>query len=136
MFLTTFLAAGLAVLVGWFALQRMGAEAPPRTSPSTCWMKARGVLKDESLSSISPWAKLLERWDFMKIMRRHLQQADLSWSVGRFTMLMLLTGSVALAVAMREERIPGIGRGSDRGLVRLAALPVYRAPPRQTLSSV
>ena len=40
-FLTTFLAAGLAVLIGWFALQRMGAEAPPRMSPSTCWMKVR-----------------------------------------------------------------------------------------------
>jgi tight adherence protein B len=66
------------------------------------------VLKDESLSSISPWAKLLERSDLVKIMRRHLQQADLGWSVGRVTMLMLLTASVALAIAMREERIPGI----------------------------
>ena len=26
-FFTTFLAAGLAALIGWFALQRMGAEA-------------------------------------------------------------------------------------------------------------
>jgi tight adherence protein B len=66
------------------------------------------VLKDESLSSISIWAKLLERSDLIHIMRRHLQQADLGWSVGRVTMLMLLAGSIALAIAMREDRIPGI----------------------------
>jgi tight adherence protein B len=107
-FLTTFLAAGLAVLIGWFALQRMGAEAAAEDVSEHLLDESPRVLKDESLSSISPWAKLLERSDFIKIMRRHLQQADLSWSVGRITMLMLLAASVALAIAMREERIPGI----------------------------
>jgi tight adherence protein B len=107
-FLTMFLAAGLAVLVGWFALQRMGAEALAEDVSEHLLDESPRVLKDESLSSISPWANLLERWDFIKIMRRHLEQADLSWSVGRFTMLMLLTASVALAIAMREERIPGL----------------------------
>jgi tight adherence protein B len=107
-FLTMFLAAGLAVLVGWFALQRMGAEALAEDVSEHLLDESPRVLKDESLSSISPWANLLERWDFIKIMRRHLEQADLSWSVGRFTMLMLLTASVALAIAMREDRIPGL----------------------------
>ena len=107
-FLTTFLAAGLAVLIGWFALQRMGAEALAEDVSEHLLDESPRVLKDESLSSISPWAKLLERSDFIRIMRRHLQQADLSWSVGRVTMLMLLAGSIALAIAMREDRIPGI----------------------------
>jgi tight adherence protein B len=107
-FLTTFLAAGLAVLIGWFALQRMGAEAAAEDVSEHLLDESPRVLKDESLSSISPWAKLLERSDLVKIMRRHLQQADLGWSVGRVTMLMLLTASVALAIAMREERIPGL----------------------------
>jgi tight adherence protein B len=107
-FLTTFLAAGLAVLIGWFALQRMGAEAVAEDVSEHLLDESPRVLKDESLSSISPWAKLLERSDLVKIMRRHLQQADLGWSVGRVTMLMLLTASVALAIAMREDRIPGI----------------------------
>jgi tight adherence protein B len=107
-FLTTFLAAGLAVLIGWFALQRMGAEAAAEDVSEHLLDESPRVLKDESLSSISPWAKLLERSDLVKIMRRHLQQADLGWSVGRVTMLMLLTASVALAIAMREDRIPGI----------------------------
>lgn len=107
-FLTTFLAAGLAVLIGWFALQRMGAEALAEDVSEHLLDVSPRVLKDESLSSISIWAKLLERSDFIKIMRRHLQQADLSWSVGRITMLMLLAASIALAIAMREDRIPGI----------------------------
>ncbi len=107
-FLTTFLAAGLAVLIGWFALQRMGAEALAEDVSEHLLDESPRVLKDESLSSISPWAKLLERSDFVKIMRRHLQQADLGWSVGRVTMLMLLAASIALAIAMREDRIPGI----------------------------
>ena len=107
-FLTTFLAAGLAVLIGWFALQRMGAEALAEDVSEHLLDESPRVLKDESLSSISPWAKLLERSDLVKIMRRHLQQADLGWSVGRVTMLMLLAASVALAIAMREDRIPGI----------------------------
>jgi tight adherence protein B len=107
-FVTTFVAAGLAVLVGWFALQRMGAEALAENVSEHLLDESPRVLKDESLSSISLWAKLLERSDFVKIMRRHLEQADLGWSVGRVTMLMLLAGSVALAVAMREDRIPGI----------------------------
>ena len=107
-FLATFLAAALAVLIGWFAIQRMGAEALAEDVSEHLLDESPRVLKDESLSSISPWANLLQRWDFIKIMRRHLQQADLSWSVGRFTMLMLLAASVALAIAMREDRIPCI----------------------------
>lgn len=107
-FLTTFLAAGLAVLVGWFALQHMNAEALAEDVSKHLLDETPRLLKDESLSSISPWASLLERSDFVKIMHRHLAQADLSWSVGRITLLMLLSGSVALAVAMRFDVIPGL----------------------------
>src|ERR1051326_7899484 len=65
------------------------------------------LLKNQTLSTISPWAKLLERSDFVKIMQRQLLQAGLHWSVGRVTLLMLLGASVTLAIAMRYERIPG-----------------------------
>jgi tight adherence protein B len=107
-FFTTFLAAGLAVLIGWFALQRIGAEAWAENVSEHLLDESPRVLKDEALSTISPWAKLLDRSDFVKIMHRHLNQADLGWSVGRVTMLMLLSGSVALAIAMRFDQLPGI----------------------------
>jgi tight adherence protein B len=106
-FLTTFLAAGLAVLIGWFALQRMNAEALAEDVSDHLLDDAPQVLKNQSLSTISPWAKLLERSDFVKIMHGHLIQAGLRWSVGRVTLLMLLSASITLAIAMQFEHVPG-----------------------------
>jgi tight adherence protein B len=105
-FLTTFLAAGLTVLVAWFALQRLNAEAAAENVSEHLFDDSPRLLKSSELSTISPWAKLLERSDLVRMMQRHLIQAGLHWSVGRVTLLMLLTFSVALAVAMRFE-IPG-----------------------------
>ena len=106
-FFTTFLAAALAVLVGWFMLQRLGAEALADDVSEHLLDASPALLKDDTLSSISPWAKLLQRSDLVRIMRRHLVQAGLKWSVGRVTLLMLLSASVAVAIAMRADSIPG-----------------------------
>jgi len=105
-FLTTFLAAGLAVLIGWLALQRIGAEALAEDMSELLLNDSPRLLKEESLSTISPWARLLEKSDFVRIMQRHLLQAGLTWSVGRFTLLMLLAGSVALGFTMQFDWIP------------------------------
>jgi tight adherence protein B len=106
-FVTTFLAAGLAVLIGWFAFQRAGAQALAEDVSEHLLDETPRLLKDETLSSISPWAKLLERSDLVKIIHRHLIQSGLGWSVGRMTLFMLLTGSVATAIAMQFDWIPG-----------------------------
>jgi tight adherence protein B len=107
-FLTTFLAAGLTVLVSWFALQRMGAEAAAEDlSERMLDDDSPRLLKEDSLSTISPWARVLEKSDFVRIMHRHLLQAGLTWSVGRVTLLMLLASSVALGFAMQFDWIPG-----------------------------
>jgi tight adherence protein B len=122
-FLTTFLAAGLAVLIGWFALQRAGAQALAEDVSEHLLDETPRLLKDETLSSISPWAKLLERSDLVKIIHRHLIQSGLSWSVGRITLFMLLTGSVATAIAMQFDSIPGYGAMMIGASV--AALPYF-----------
>lgn len=108
-FLTTFLAAALAVLIAWFALQRVGAEALADDVSEHLLDESPVLLKNETLSSISIWAKLLQRSDFVRIMRRHLTQAALRWSVGRVTLLMLLSASIVLAIAMQFDWIPGWG---------------------------
>ena len=105
-FFTTFLAVALAVLVGWFVLQRIGADAIAEDMSEHLLDESPSLLKNEALSTISLWAKLLERWDFTRIMHRHLLQAGLSWSVGRVTLLMLLAGSVAFWLAMQISWIP------------------------------
>lgn len=106
-FFTTFLAVALGVLIGWFVLQRMGADALAEDVSEHLLDDSPRLLKDETLSTISVWARLLERWDFIRIMQRHLLQAGLSWSVGRVTLLMLLAGSVAFTLAGRVEWMPG-----------------------------
>jgi tight adherence protein B len=106
-FLTTFLAAGLAVLIGWFALQRLGAEALAEEISEHLLDESPRLLKQESLSTISPWDRLLAKSDFVRIMHHHLLQSGLTWSVGRVTLLMLLASSVALGITMQFEWIPG-----------------------------
>jgi tight adherence protein B len=108
-FFTTFLAVALAVLIGWFVLQRIGADALAEDVSEHLLDESPRLLKNEALSTISLWAKLLERWDFIRIMQRHLLQAGLSWSVGRVTLLMLLAGSITLAIAMRVQWVPPWG---------------------------
>ena len=106
-FFTTFLAAGLAALISWFAIQRMGAEARAENVSDHLLDESPQLLKDESYSSISPWARVIEGSDFVRVMRVQLQQAGLNWSVGRITLLMLLASSVALGFAMQFEWISG-----------------------------
>ncbi len=118
-FLTTFLAAGLAVLIGWFALQRAGAQAVAEDVSEHLLDEAPRLLKNESLSTISPWAKLLKRSDLAKIIHRHLLQSGLSWSVGRVTLVMMLCASIAAAIAMQFEWIPGWGVMLIAGAVAL-----------------
>jgi tight adherence protein B len=108
-FLTVFLAAGLAVLIGWFALQRVGAQAMAEDVSEHLLDETPRLLKNETLSTISPWAKLLERSDLVKIIHRHLIQSGLNWSVGRITLFMLLIATVAAAIAMQFDWIPGWG---------------------------
>ena len=109
-FITTFVAVGLAVLIGWFTLQRLGAQAVAEDMPSyLSENETSALLRNDTLSTISIWAKVLERFDFVEILRRHLAQADLDWSVGRLTLLMLLTGSLVLALLMSLDFLPAWG---------------------------
>ncbi len=95
-FLVTFLIAALAVLLAWLALQR--GQSPLESSQTI--LSPQTILKEESLSTIEVWASLLKRFDFSELVQRHLDQADLAWSVGRFTLLMLLCGSIGFTLAL------------------------------------
>lgn len=89
-FLVTFLIAALAVLLAWLTFDRgQSALETPQT-----------LLKEESISTIEIWGSVLERFHFPNMLQRHLDQADLAWSVGRFTILMLLCGSIGFALPL------------------------------------
>lgn len=92
-FVVTFLIAALAVLLASLGLQR---EESPLEDTHT-------ILKKDSFSTIDVWARLLNRFDFSGLVRHDLDQANLAWSVGRFTLLMLLGGSVAFVLALNSR---------------------------------
>ncbi len=104
-FLTTFVAVGIILAGVRFAHDRL---RPGKTEdPAPASSDGTLLLRNESISTISIWAKLLGRFDVMDLMKSQLEQADLKWSVGRFTSLMLLTGTVALVVLINGDWFPG-----------------------------
>ncbi len=128
-FLTTFLAAGLIVLVAWFALQKVQPKTLP-AEPSA--EDVPRLLREEQLSSISLWNKILERYDFIDIMTRQIGQADLNWSVGRVTLAMLLSGTIALAVLVKGGWFPGwIDAGLAYGCSLLPYMYILRRRSRR-----
>lgn len=59
------------------------------------------LLQSGRLSSITFWDTMLARFDFVDLLQRRLDEADLRWSVGRITSMMLLVAVIVLAVLMR-----------------------------------
>jgi len=64
------------------------------------------LFRDDSLSTISLWARILERFDFADLLRRRIEEAGLNWSPGRLTLLMLLSGAVVMTTVARVSWIP------------------------------
>jgi tight adherence protein B len=107
-FLAMFLVVAIAVVVAWMILQRRayreaGEQPTDSSSDST---PSSPLLKDEQLSTISLWGALLAQFDYVEIMKTRIAQAGLKWSVGRVTAMMLLSGTVVLALIMDISFIP------------------------------
>lgn len=66
------------------------------------------LLRTENVSSISFWAQLLERFQFVPNLRRLISEAGLNWSAGRTTSMMLLGGASTAVVLSRISWLPWI----------------------------
>jgi tight adherence protein B len=53
------------------------------------------LFRNDRLSSLNFWDNLLARFDFIEILKARMAQAQLEWSVGRVTALMLFCGTAA-----------------------------------------
>jgi len=115
-FLLVFLFASILTAVAWMAFLKMRAEESEAADleatadaedPEQRSERAAdsGLLRDERFSTISFWDALLNRFDFVEILKTHCEQAQLDWSVGRITSMMLLIGAVGYAVC--AHFIPG-----------------------------
>jgi tight adherence protein B len=103
-FAAIFLLAAITVAVAWMGfvkqtgeaeeavLDQAGLESPAGDS---------GLFRNDKLSSFSFWDNLLARFDFIEILKVRMAQAQLEWSVGRVTALMLLCGTIAGLLLLR-----------------------------------
>lgn len=106
-FVGAFLAALAAVTLAWMWSQRRAAPASSTAPQPESGGGSSGLLRDDSLSTISVWDAVLTRTDFVAGLKAMLAESGLHWSVGRVTALMLLLGITTLVVANSIELIPG-----------------------------
>ena len=106
-FLVIFLMAAIAVAIAWMAFLKTRVEESDAVQsdlaagdePLTA--EESPLLRNERLSTITFWDSLLSQFDVGGILKMRLGQADMNWSVGRVTSMMLLMGAITLAVLAR-----------------------------------
>ncbi len=127
-FLVTFLLASISVTVAWMAFLKTKSEeteaaledsVPQREPHPAVGMDPDSTLfRDERLSTLTFWNAVLAHFDFIEIMEVRIAQAELDWSVGRVTSLMLLSGAVGLAILLKI--LPVWAALAGAGLVAMA----------------
>lgn len=91
--------AALLAAIGYWVLRK-----PP--VPADEGESATGLLREDGLSSIEIWARVLDRISHVDQLKQQLVEADLRWSVGRVTLLMMLSGSLLAAVLLNMPEFP------------------------------
>jgi tight adherence protein B len=117
-FLVIFLIGSIGAAIAWMTFLKMRAEQsealnleedaarealarPLKDRPAADAAFDSVLLRNEQLSTITFWDSMLARFDFVEILKLHCEQAQLDWSVGRITSMMLLIGAIAFAILMR-----------------------------------
>ena len=122
-FLATFTAAAIAVVVAALIMGRREAASPSSgLAGGIAEEQAPLLIREESLSTISLWRELLTRIDFIGILKTRISEAGLRWSIGRTTATMLLGGALGAALAFQFDWMPP---GSSLVLTIAGALPPY-----------
>src|ERR1700733_2222525 len=101
-FVVTFTLASIVVAISWMAfLKTRAEESEAELGEADAAGEAGALIRTEHLSTITFWDNLLARFDFMKILKTRIAQADLNWSVGRVTIAMALAGTVAFVIVYK-----------------------------------
>lgn len=111
-FIVIFLLATITVAIAWMAFLKRKAEeteaasgdnaeaaAAPDSGPTAD--AGSSLFRDEHLSTLDFWDSLLARFDFSAILQARMAQAEVDWSVGRVTLLMLLSATITLLVTWK-----------------------------------
>jgi tight adherence protein B len=106
-FLVIFLVATLTAAIAWLAFLKRQTEAreaargtdePFSEAPPD---NESDLFREDRLSTVTFWDHFLARFDFVRILKTRLAQADLGWSVGRVTITMLLLATVGFLILNR-----------------------------------
>lgn len=125
-FCVTFLLAFLAVVVARPMLHLLQRHKPATETAET------GLLRDDTLSTITLWDRLLTRLDVVAGLNRTLEESGLTWSVGRTVAAMMLLGAVSLAAFPRLAWMPlWAALLLSAGLAAMPYLLVVRARERR-----
>jgi tight adherence protein B len=111
-FFVVFLIGSIVTGIAWMAFLKMRAEESEAAhlEAETAEQEQREadaaavdsvLLRNERFSTITFWDSLLNRFDIVEILKTHCEQAQLDWSVGRITSMMLLIGAIGFAILMR-----------------------------------
>lgn len=124
-FAAIFLLAAIVVAVAWMGFVKQTGEAEEAaedTAEETSVESSPGdsrLFRNDRLSSLNFWDNLLARFDFIEILKARMAQAQLEWSVGRVTALMLFCGTAAGLLLLRI--VPAWG--ALAGAIGIAFLP-------------
>ena len=135
-FVVIFLVAAITVAIAWMGFVRRSSEeervrqdleteGEEQTSESPSAGLVLGddspLFRKERLSTLNFWENVLARLDFVEILMARMAQADLSWSAGRVTLVMLLLGTVVGVMAAGiAPAWAAVGLGSGAALLPYA----------------
>jgi tight adherence protein B len=107
MFAAAFLTALLAASFAYAALYVRALRAAPEPATDL----SSPIFREQNISTIGVWGKLLMRFSHVEALRERIAEADLQWSAGRVTAGMLLLATITLAVVTRLPWMPPMLRG-------------------------
>ena len=124
-FAAIFLLVAIVVAVAWMGFVKQTGEAEEAAhdtiddAPAEALAADSRLFRNDRLSSLSFWDNLLARFDFIEILKARMAQAQLEWSVGRVTALMLFCGTAAGLLLLKI--VPAWG--AIAGAIGIAFLP-------------
>src|SRR5437867_12964161 len=122
-FVAIFLLAAITAAIAWMGFVKRSVEESEAAAGDHEGPDAGPdleTLRNDRLSSLNFWDALLARFDFVDKRRTDLEQAELTWSVGRVTLLMLLAGTVVLLALSRIAPMLSIPGALAAGFVPYA----------------
>lgn len=131
MFTGAFLTALLAVSFYWASLHVRARRAGTQLVLETGEPEPNAVLREDDLSTIRVWGMLLARFGRVEELKKQIAEANLKWTVGRVTLMMLLGGSATATLLWQLEFVPLVAGAFISALVASAPYLYIRSARRR-----